>query len=71
MSQKAVEQIMGKMLLDTKFRKLMAEDMSKALAGFDLTESEHQGFKDMDFHDFNQALTGLDERTSKGIRLQN
>jgi len=65
MSQKAVEQIVGKMLLDTQFRKLMSTDMSKALEGFDLTEQERQGFKDMDLQDYSQSLSGLDKRVSK------
>jgi len=69
MSQKAVEQIVGKMLLDTQFRKLMSTDMSKALAGYDLTEEERQGFKDTNLQDFSQSLTGLEERVSKGIKL--
>jgi len=71
MSQKAVEQVVGKMLLDTKFRQLMASNMSQALAGFELTEAEREGFKNMDLQDFSQSLTGLDERVSKGIRLTN
>jgi len=69
MSQKAVEQIIGKMLLDTQFRKLIARDLSQALAGFDLTEEERQGFEAMDLQDFSGSLTGLDERVSKGIKL--
>ena len=71
MSQKAVEQVVGKMLLDTKFRELMASNMPQALAGFELTEAEREGFKNMDLQDFGQSLTGLDERVSKGIRLTN
>jgi len=71
MSQSAVEQVVGKMLLDTKFRELMASNMPQALAGFELTEAERKGFKTMDLQDFGQSLTGLDERVSKGVRLQN
>ena len=71
MSQSAVEQVVGKMLLDTKFRQLMASNMPQALAGFELTEAEREGFKNMDLQDFGQSLTGLDERVSKGVRLQN
>jgi len=71
MSQKVVEQIIGKMMLDTQFRKLASTNMSQALADYDLTEEERQGFKEIDFQDFSHSLTGLDERTSKGKRLQN
>ena len=69
MSQKVVEQIIGKMMLDTQFRKLVSTNMSQALADYDLTEEERQGFKEIDFQDFSQSLTGLDERVSKGIHL--
>ena len=69
MSQTAVEQVVGKMLLDIKFRKLVAADLSKALAGFDLTEAEVEGLKNIDFKDFDETITGLDERISKGVQL--
>jgi len=65
MSQAAVEQIMGKMLLDGEFRKLVESDMTSALAGYDLTEGEREGFKNIDLDDFNQSVSGLDERVSK------
>lgn len=69
MSQTAVEQIVGKMLLDIEFRELMASNMAEALAGFDLTDTEREGFKNVDFNDFGQILTGLEERVSKGRRI--
>jgi hypothetical protein len=69
MSQTAVEQVVGKMFLDVDFRKLMASDMPQALAGFDLTEDEREGFANMDLQDFDQIVTGLDERVSKGRRI--
>ena len=70
MSQAAVEQVVGKLVLDQKFRKQMTNDMPTALAGFDLTEGEREGFKGIDLDDFHESVTGLDERVSKGI-LQN
>ena len=69
MSQKAVEQVVGKMLLNSEFRKLMSLTMTQALAGYDLTEGEIEGFSHMDLDDFHQSVTGLDERVSKGIQL--
>ncbi len=66
MSQKAVEQILGKMLLDRGFRSQMASEMDKALAGYELTEEERNGLRNMDIKDFHQTVTGLDERVSKG-----
>lgn len=70
MSQQAVEQIIGKMLLNREFRKQVAADMGQALAGYDLTDVEREGFKTMDLNDFHQSVTGLDERVSKGRSLQ-
>ncbi len=67
MSQTAVEQIMGKMLLDAQFRKLMASDMPQALAGFDLTAEEREGLKNIDLADFQKTVTSLDERVSKAL----
>jgi hypothetical protein len=69
MSQTAVEQIMGKLLLDPGFRQMMASDMPQALTGFDLTDSEREAFQHMDLQDFNHTVTGLDQRVSKGIQL--
>jgi hypothetical protein len=69
MSQSAVEQIMGKMVLDPGFRKWIASDMQQALASFDLTEGEREAFKNMDLSDFDRTVTGLDERISKGRRI--
>lgn len=65
MSQAEVEQIMGKMLMDGEFRKLMESDIAEALAGYDLTDEEREGFENADLDDFNQSVKGLDERVSK------
>ena len=69
MSQTVVEQILGRMLLDREFRKQVAGDLMQALTGYELTEAEREGFKNMDFDDFHQTVTGLDERVSKGTTL--
>ena len=69
MSQKAVEQIVGRMLLDRDFRKQMAVDIDTALASYELTEDEIKGLRNMDLNDFHQTVTGLDERVSKGTTL--
>jgi len=66
MSQRVVEQIVGRMLLDREFRKLMAADMDKALTGYELTAEELAGLKNLDLNDFHQTVSGLDERVSKG-----
>jgi hypothetical protein len=66
MSQAAVEQVVGKLVLDRAFRKQMASNMPQALAGYDLTDGEREGFTHVDLEDFHQSVTGLDERVSKG-----
>ena len=67
MSQAAVEQVVGRLLLDRKFRHQMTSNMSQALASYHLTEGEREGFKGMDLDDFHQSVTGLDQRVSKGL----
>jgi len=69
MSPKVVEQIVGRMLLDRAFRKLMASDMDQALTGYELTAEELAGLKNLDLNDFHQTVTGLDERVSKGTTM--
>ena len=69
MCRTAVEQIVGRMLLDREFRNQMTLDLEKALAGYELTEEELKGLKNMDMKDFHQTVTGLDERVSKGTTL--
>ena len=67
MSQTTVEQVVGRMLLEPEFRKLVASDMQKALAGFNLTKEEREGFMNIDLKDFDQTVLGLDERVSKSL----
>ena len=69
MSQSVVEQIMGKLLLDRAFRTAVAADVDAALSGFELTEAERLGFKNLDLDDFHDTVSGLDERVSKGISM--
>jgi hypothetical protein len=69
MSQSAVEQVVGKMLLDADFRQQMASDIDQALRGYDLTEEEIEGLKNIDLEDFHQSVSGMDERVSKGISI--
>ena len=57
------------MLLDREFRKLVAVAMDTALTGYELSEDERNGLKNMDLNDFHQTVSGLDERISKGQRL--
>jgi len=66
MSQAAVEQVLGKMVVDREFRNLMRTNQEEALAGFDLTAEERAGLQGLDFADFDQAVTGLDQHVSRG-----
>ena len=65
MSQSAVEQVLGRMLLHPDFRQSMQSEPRQALAGYDLTEGEIEAFIQMDLEDFSLSATGLDERISK------
>jgi hypothetical protein len=65
MTQEAVESIIGKVLLDEEFRKLLLSHPDKALAEFDLTEEEKAGLKSLDDETVDALLHTLDERTSK------
>ncbi len=69
MSQAAVEQVIGRLLQEPAFRKLLAADGKTALAGYDLTEGEREGLKNIDLNDFDRTVTGLDQRISKGVTL--
>ena len=69
MSQNEVEQVVGKMMLDSEFRRLMGSNMTQALAGYDLTDGEREGFSHVDLDDFHLSVTGLDERVSKGVSM--
>ena len=67
MSQAAVEQVLGKLVVDREFRQLVQADLQKALTGFDLTLEERNSFKGVDLDDFDQTVTSLDERVSKAL----
>lgn len=69
MSQAAVEQVIGRLVIDRAFRELMQRDRQTALTEYDLTPGERDGLAHVDLHDFDQAVTGLDERVSKGVSL--
>jgi hypothetical protein len=64
MSEKSLEQIIGRILLDREFRSLMVSDMDKALMSYDLTEDELKSLKSLEQKDFHRKVTGLDQRTN-------
>jgi hypothetical protein len=65
MSKEAVESVIGKAVLDAAFRKLLLADPEKALAGFDLTDTEKAGLKSIDSETLDSLGSTLDTRSSK------
>ena len=66
MSRAAVEQVMGRLVLDRAFRVQVLADATRALAEFDLTVEERQGFAALDLAEFDRGASELEERVSKG-----
>ena len=48
MSKQAIEQIIGKIVLDVEFREALLADPNETLAQFDLTHSEQNRLKSLD-----------------------
>jgi len=65
MSKEAVEAVMGKALLDAEFRKALFADPEKALAGYDLSETEKAQLKGLDSETLDAMSSTLDTRVSK------
>ncbi len=65
MSKKAVEAIIGKAVLDAEFREALLANPAEALAGYELTEQEMAGLKELDAESLNAMAGALDERVSK------
>ncbi len=65
MSKKAVEAIIGKAVLDAGFREALLANPAEALAGYELTEQEMAGLKELDAESLNAMAGSLDERVSK------
>jgi len=65
MSNEAVEAVIGKAILDAEFRKALFADPEKALAGFDLSETEKAQLKGLDSETLDAMGNTLDARVSK------
>jgi hypothetical protein len=65
MSKEAVESILGKAILDAEFRKALIVEPEKALAGFDLTETEKAQLKGLESETLDLMSTTLDMRVSR------
>jgi hypothetical protein len=67
MSKEAVQTVIGKAVTDSKFREALFANPEKALAGYDLTEDEKAGLKNIDAESMDALAGGLDERISKAF----
>ena len=65
MSQKAVEQIIGRMVTDSQFRKLVFSDPDTALAEYDLTMDERQAILALESTAVEDFAGKLDKRITK------
>ena len=65
MSREALEQVIGKMVLDGQFRQAVKDDPQAALAESGLEAAEIEQLKDFADDDFENAVSGLDQRISK------
>ena len=66
MSREQLEAVIGRAISDSTFRDLLASDPGSALAGYDLSDDERALLTDAQSRDFNELLTSLDARISKG-----
>ena len=67
MSQKAVQAIIGKAVLDSEYRQALFADPETALEGYDLTEQEVATLKGIDSETMESLAGTLDERISKAV----
>ncbi len=65
MSKEAIESIIGKAILDAEFRKVLLEEPEKALAGYDLTETEKAQLKGLESETLDLMSTTLEMRVSR------
>jgi hypothetical protein len=66
MSQQAVEQIVGRLVTDEKFRKLFFSNPEEALKGYDLTPEERKALLKIKAEDVEGFSGKLDKRITKG-----
>ena len=65
MSQKAVQNLIGRAVMDEAFRKLLFSDPDQAFEGFDLTEEEKKILRALDADEVASFAGKLDERITK------
>ena len=69
MSQKAVQILIGRAVMDEAFRKLLFSDPDKAFEGYDLTEEEKTILRALDAEEVANFAGKLDERITK-VKMQ-
>jgi hypothetical protein len=67
MSKQAVQEVIGKAVTDSEFRKALFADPDEALAGYELTEDEIAALKSVDAETMESFAGSLDERISKAF----
>jgi hypothetical protein len=65
MSQQAVQNLIGRAVMDEAFRQLLFSDPDKAFEGFDLTEAEKEILRNLDADEVAAFAGKLDERITK------
>jgi hypothetical protein len=65
MSQQAVQNLIGRAVMDKTFRELLFSDPDKAFGGYDLTEEEKTILRNLDADEVAGFAGKLDERITK------
>ena len=65
MSQQAVQNLIGRAVMDEAFRELLFGDPDSAFEGYDLTEEEKEILRNLDADEMTSFAGKLDERITK------
>ena len=68
MSQKVVEEVIGKAVVDAEFRSQLFSNPEAALSGYDLTEEERASLSALEADVFEAFAAEVEERISKGVQ---
>jgi hypothetical protein len=68
MSKQAIETVIGKIVLDAEFRKVLLANPDQLLAGFNLTETEKVRLKTIDAETMDVLANILNERSRKDFK---
>ncbi len=69
MSQKDVQNLIGRAVMDRAFRELLFSDPDRAFEGYDLTEQEKAILRNLDPDEVADFAGRLDERITK-VKMQ-